>query len=102
MIPPTGRNCHRFLGTEGALALPRLELWRHDAGGPAHWYEAIRPRTLPAGPRAALKRQLRHFCGVVREEHEPRVSGEDGLRTLRTALAILEAMDRGTPVAVGA
>ena len=102
LIPPTGRNCYRFLGTEGALALPRLELWRHDAGGPAHWYEAIRARTLPAGPRAALKRQLRHFCGVVRGEHEPRVSGEDGLRTLRTALAILEAMDRGTPVAVGA
>ena len=102
LIPPTGRNCYRFLGTEGALALPRLELWRPDADGPAHWYEAIRPRTLPAGPRAALKRQLRHFCGVVRGEHEPRVSGEDGLGTLRTALAILEAMDREAPVAVEA
>ena len=102
LLPPTGRNCCRFLGVEGALALPRLDLWRHDAGAPAGWHEAIRVRTLAAGPRAALKRQLRHFCGVVRGEHEPRVPGEDGLRTLRTALAILEAMDRGEPVAVGA
>ena len=102
LIPPTGRNCYRFLGAEGALALPRLELWRHDAGGPAHWHGAIRPRTLvAAGPRAALKRQLRHFCEVVRGERAPRVPGEDGLRTLRTALAILEAMGRGAPVAVG-
>ena len=102
LIPPTGRNCYRFLGAEGALALPRLDLWRHEGSSPANWHEAIRPRTLTAGPRAALKRQLRHFCGVVRGEHEPRVPGEDGLRTLRTALAILEAMGRGAPVAVRA
>ena len=100
-IPPTGRNCYRFLGTEGSLALPRLDLWRHD-GVPASWHEAIRSQTLNAGPRASLKHQLRHFCAMVRGEHGPRVSGEDGLRTLRTALAILEAMDRGTPVAIDA
>ena len=102
LIPPTGRNCYRLLGTEGALALPRLELWRHEDGVPANWRETIRPRTLAAGPRAALKSQLRHFCGVVRGEHEPRVPGEDGLRTLRTALAILEAMDSEAPVTIGA
>ena len=100
-IPPTGRNCYRFLGTEGALALPRLELWRHDEGVAASWHETIRARTLAAGPRAALKDQLRHFCGVVRAEHAPRVSGEDGLRTLRTTLAIIEAMERGAPIVVG-
>ena len=98
LIPPTGRNCYRFLGTEGALALPRLELWRHDDGTQGSWYQAIRARTLVAGPRAALKDQLRHFCGVVRGDHEPRVSGEDGLRTLRTTLAIIEAIDQGTPI----
>ena len=100
LIPPTGRNCYRFLGTEGALALPRLELWRHDDGVPASWHEAIRARTLAAGPRAALKDQLRHFCGVVRGEHAPRVSGEDGLRTLATTLSIIESMDRRAPIVV--
>ena len=100
LIPPTGRNCYRFLGTEGALALPRLELWRHDDGTQGSWHHAIRARTLTAGRRAALKDQLRHFCGVVRGDHEPRVSGEDGLRTLRTTLAIIEAIDEGTPIAV--
>ena len=100
LVPPTGRNCYRFLGTEGALALPRLELWRHDEGVPASWHEAIRPRILADGTRAALKDQLRHFCGVVRGEREPRVSGEDGLRTLRTTLAVIEAMDHGRPVVI--
>lgn len=100
LMPPTGRNCYRFLGTEGALALPRLELWRHADGDAASWREEIRPRTLVAGPRAALKDQLRHFCGVVRGEHAPRVSGEEGLRTLRATLAIVEAIERGSPVAL--
>ena len=100
LIPPTGRNCYRFLGTEGALALPRLELWRHDAGVAPNWHEAIHARVLATGPRAALHEQLRHFCAVVRGEHAPRVSGEDGLRTLRTTLAIVEAMDRSSPIAL--
>ncbi|MCY4286854.1 MAG: Gfo/Idh/MocA family oxidoreductase [Thiotrichales bacterium] len=100
LIPPTGRNCYRFLGTEGALALPRLDLWRHDDGVPASWHATIRARTLAVGPRAALKDQLRHFCAVVRRERAPRVSGEDGLRTLATTLAIIESMDRGAPIVV--
>ena len=102
LIPPTGRNCYRFLGTEGALALPRLELWRHDDGVPASWRETIRMRTLMSGPRAALKDQLRHFCGVVRGTHAPLVSGDDGLGTLRATLAIIEAMRRGVPIALEA
>ena len=102
LIPPTGRNCYRFLGTEGALALPRLALWRHDDSVPASWHEAIRVRTLMAGPRAALKDQLRHFCGVVRGAHAPLVSGEDGLRTLRATLAIIEAMSQGAPIVLEA
>ena len=102
LIPPTSRNCCRLLGTEGALALPRLELWRHDGAVPASWHEAIHPRLLIPGPRAALKTQLRHFCGVIRGEHAPRVSGEEGLRTLRTTLAIIGSMDRGTPIVLEA
>ena len=102
LIPSTGRNCYRFLGTEGALALPRLELWRHDDGVPASWHEAIRVRILMSGPRAALKDQLRHFCGVVRGARAPLVSGEDGLGTLRATLAIIEAMSHGAPIALEA
>ena len=33
------------------------------------------PAPWPRGPRAALKDQLRHFCGMVRGEHAPRGVG---------------------------
>ncbi|NKC14489.1 MAG: gfo/Idh/MocA family oxidoreductase [Gammaproteobacteria bacterium] len=97
-IPPTGRNCYRFMGSEGALALPRLEHWRHSEDGPANWHHPIHMRTIAAGTRAALEHQLKHFCGVVRGEHSPRVSGEDGLRTLRTVLAIQDSLTGGGPI----
>jgi len=97
-VPATGNNCYRFLGTEGSLALPRMELWRHDKSTPVNWHQPIHMQTIETGPRSALKDQLSHFCGVLRGEHPPRVSGEDGLATLRTALAILASIDTRQPV----
>ena len=91
-IPPTGRNCYRFMGTAGSLALPRLELWRHREDEPADWHHQIEMRPLADGARAALRNQLTHFCGVVRGESAPRVDGADGLQTLRTVLAIHESL----------
>ena len=99
-VPATGNNCFRFLGTEGSLALPRMELWRHDQSTPMNWHQPIHMQTIETGPRSALKDQLSHFCGVVRGEHPPRVNGEDGLATLRTALAILASIDSGQPANV--
>lgn len=97
-IPFTGNNCYRFLGTKGSLALPRMELWRHGDDTPANWHQPIAMLSKQSGPRSALKDQLSHFCGVVRGEHPPRVSGEDALATLRTAMAILKSIDTTQPV----
>ena len=91
-IPQTGRNCYRLMGTTGSLALPRLELWRHGNGTPAHWHHPITVETLAEGARASLCEQLRYFCSVARGETKPRVDAEDGLQTLRSVLAIHESL----------
>ena len=97
-IPATGRNCYRFLGTEGSLALPRLELWRHAESSPSDWHQPIDSETLASGNRSALRDQLYHFCRVVRGETVPRVDGADGLSTLRTVLAIHQSLAQGQPI----
>jgi predicted dehydrogenase len=98
-IPEAGVNCYRFLGSAGALAFPRLEIWRHAGAGPGSWDRPIAatPRPLPA--RAALARQLSHFCQVVRGQAAPRVDGVDALATLAATVAILDSARRGKPVA---
>jgi predicted dehydrogenase len=47
---------------------------------------------LEIGRDDALLAQLRSFVDAVRMRAEPAVTGEDALRTLRTALRVVAAM----------
>ena len=47
---------------------------------------------LPVAPDDALSAQLRVFARAVRERHDPTGSAAAGLRALRTALRVVEAM----------
>lgn len=97
-VPETGRNCYRLLGTRAALALPRLELYRHDAEGAGDWLAPIGKEPVRHGPRAALQNQLADFCAVVRGETAPRVSGYDGFATLAATLAVSRSGEIGQVV----
>ena len=94
-VPQTGHNCYRLLGTEGALALPRLELYRHEEEHSADWRSPVKIKPLAHGPRAALQAQLAHFCAVVRGEVSPRVNGHDGYASLAATLALIRAGETG-------
>jgi predicted dehydrogenase len=91
----TGTDSHFIAGTEGALTLPSLTLWRYPhAKG---WQHPIAHETItiePANPYAA---QLRHFAAVIRGEVAPLTSGPDGTRTLAATLAVKRAAELGTP-----
>ena len=55
----------------------------------------------PASLSAAHAAQLADFIGAVREGREPRITGEDGRRTLDLILGIYESARAGRPVALG-
>jgi predicted dehydrogenase len=97
-VPESGRNCYRLLGTSGALALPRLKLYRHAAGRPADWRSPIAAECIGNGPRAALRAQLADFCAVVRGDVTPRVNGHDGFASLAATLAIIRSGEIGQVV----
>ncbi len=97
-IPPSGENCYRFFGTEGAFEFPAIRMWRTEPGGEPNWNRSLRAESLELPERAALAHQLRNFCRVIRGQEEPVVSGEEGLATLAVALAVLESARCGRPV----
>ena len=94
----TGENCYYLLGSRASLALPKMELWHYADPARAGWQHPLassRRKVVPADP---LTRQLEHFCRVVRREEAPLVDGPDGTRSLAVALAVLESIDRKTPI----
>ena len=94
----TGEACYYFFGTEGALAFPRLELWRYEAQDAVGWRQPIARQTRMIAPVDPLAVQMAHFCRVVAGLEAPRVDGRDATKTLASTLAILAAGAGATPV----
>ena len=94
----TSQNCYHFLGSEGALAFPRMELWRYGDPSRAGWQHPLGRTRREVAPADPLVLQLQHFCRVVRGREPPLVDGADGARTLAVALAVQESIDRQAPV----
>ncbi len=89
----TPEACYQIGGTEGALSIPYLDLWRHPIG--PDWFTPIVRERLPAQQADPLALQIRNLCGVVRGTAAPLVSGRDGLQTLRVIEAVKQAAASG-------
>ena len=93
-------NCYHFLGTKSSLAFPRMESWRFADDTQSGWQHAMEKTRNPITRADPLKIQLEHFCRVVNKEEAPVVDGPDGTRSLAVALAVLESIQRESPVSV--
>ncbi len=87
----------RFFPREGcvsidflARAVEILQLSPTEPGRPPH----LATEQLVFEPADALLAQLEDFVSAVRTRRAPAVSGREGLRALRSALRVLEAMPR--------
>jgi predicted dehydrogenase len=100
--PRNDENCYLISGTEGALSVPRLELWRYRDGAEKGWNKPLLRELLSAETADPLVRQIRHFCAVVHDEAEPVITGRDAVRTLQVVQAVLEAAKTGERVELDA
>lgn len=98
--PQTDQSCYLIAGTEGSLAVPRLDLWRY--GDAKSWWAPIDCERRVVPEQDPLAAQMRHFCEVVRGTVEPVLGVREGTRTLATTLAVKEAAATGAMVRVAA
>ena len=93
-----GQDCYRIFGTEATLSFPEMKLWRYTGEGEQGWEDPISSERFDVTPGIPLENQLRNFCDVIGHGALPRCSGEEGLKTLQTTMAVAEAVRRGEPV----
>ena len=95
--PKVSADAYMIAGTEGALSVPSLRLWRHD--GAKSWWSAMDSRVLKHRTEDPLVRQLVHFHEVIRGRAAPLVSAREGMATLAVVEAIKTAARTGRAVA---
>jgi myo-inositol 2-dehydrogenase/D-chiro-inositol 1-dehydrogenase len=78
-----GRLDSAVIATEAGVGRPQ-----------AHWFQDLFGQ--------AYRAELADFVRCVREGRQPAVSGQDGLQSLRMALAAIESVETGRPVSVEA
>jgi predicted dehydrogenase len=94
----THGNCYIFFGTEAALSFPDMNLVRFENPAQAGWQHPMVSEHIDVVAQDPLVVQLKHFGNVIRGEEEPRITGEDGLRTLAVAQAVLDSGKSGSPI----
>lgn len=91
-------DTHFITGSEGALALPSLDLWTYPQEKSWALPLEYRPQTVePADPYLA---QFAHFARVIRGEEPSLLPADDGTRTLRATLAVHVSAREGRIVAL--
>jgi predicted dehydrogenase len=92
-FPRSDQTFMHIGGSEGSLALPGLEVWRHK--GANSWLQPLSAERRMIPEQDPLRRQIAHFARVIRGEDKPLVTGEDGLNNLRVADAVKRAAASG-------
>jgi predicted dehydrogenase len=73
-------------GTDGALSVPDLKLWKHP--GEKSWWAPIEATKVEAQQADALVEQFKHFLDVVQGKAQPLVTAESATESLKLIEAI--------------
>lgn len=96
IYPATPQIAYMIGGSAGALSIPDLSVWRHEAE--PDWWSPIAATSSPVETSDPLLNQIAHFTEVISGAAVPLVSGEEGLRSLRVVDAIQRAAECGETV----
>ncbi|KAF3021058.1 hypothetical protein E8E14_012506 [Neopestalotiopsis sp. 37M] len=102
LIPKTGQNFYRVLGTEASLSVPDMTVWSYrGAGAQKSWHsELASERVGVAEGDVPFELQVDHFVRVIRGEEAPSCTAQAGLAALVVCQAIKRALEDNSTVQI--
>lgn len=92
-------NCYHFYGTDASLLFPEMKKRFYSNPAKAGWSHPITEEGVEVVTgEDPYTREFRHFCKVISGEEKPRISGEDGRKTLEVTLAVQRSGELGQPI----
>ena len=100
-LPKLSENSIRIVGTEGSLEFPNLKLWNYDNKTNINsWKDKLIKREVNYTELDPYISQINHFKEVIERKIEPLTDAEDGMKTLKVALSILESADTNKTIKI--
>jgi predicted dehydrogenase len=96
-FPHQPEDCYFIGGRKASLAVPTMNLWRHEEHG-GNWQQPLVRKHLAKDRSLTYVNQLEHFIAVIRGEQAPLVTARDGAMTLAAILAVDLASREGRGV----
>jgi predicted dehydrogenase len=91
-------NCYNFFGTEASLLFPQMKRRYYADPAKTGWNYPVTEEGYKILREDPYIKEFSHFCRVVQGRETPRISGEDGKKTLEVTLAIQQSGDTGQPI----
>jgi predicted dehydrogenase len=99
LIPHDFGNCYHFYGTEASLLFPQMKKLYYSDPAKLGWHYPITEQGVKVTQDDdPYVKEFGHFAKVISGEETPRISGEDGRRTLEVTLAVQKSGETGQPV----
>jgi predicted dehydrogenase len=97
--PITNQSAYYIGGTKGSIQFPNLKYW-YNKNERSWWKKIFHKDESTRLSRYTLINQIDHFCNVVRGKAKPKVSGNDGLMSLKIFNAILKSSKTGKKIMI--
>ncbi len=95
--PVTSQSAYYIGGTKGSVQFPNLKHW-YNKKERSWWKEIFYRDESTRLSSHTLVNQINHFCDVVLGKLKPKVSGNDGLQSLKIFAAIIKSSKTGKKI----
>ena len=97
--PITNQSAYYIGGTKSSIQFPNYKEW-YNKKERSWWKQIFHKDESTLESRYTLTNQINHLCDVVNKKAKPKITGEDGLVSLKIFAAIVKSAKTGKKIKI--